>query len=279
MDMNKRLLQRLQNSEFLILEEVDRICKKNNINYVLVGGTLLGSIRHEGFIPWDDDLDIGMPRKDFEKFITVCHNDLDNAFLLDWYDTNKYYWLPFAKVRLKGTIYQEHHMENYNGSKGIWLDIFPLDNAKKEDSILQRFQFSATFFLKSVLAMKSKAIKVNSRWKRVVLSILSLLPKKILLWLQLTIMTLNKNDNSKYFVNLGSQYGYKKQTHLKNAYFPVKMAKFNGKKFPVPNNYDYVLTKIYGKNYMQLPPKEKRITHNPVRIKLLDGEDIKYEKV
>ena len=276
--MEKEILNKLQQEELLILKKVDYVCKKNNINYFLVGGTLLGTVRHKGFIPWDDDLDIGMLRKDFNKFLNVCQDELGDQFLLDWFSTNKNYWLPFAKIRLKNTIYQEYYMQNNCELMGIWLDIFPIDNASKKHNNWQKFQFFFTMILKFALAEKQGITMINNKFKRILLKTFCLLPKRFILWLQLKIMTFNKNDNSKYLINLGSQYGYKKQTHLREKYFPVKELEFNGKKYPVPNDYDYVLTKIYGPNYMELPPLEKRITHNPIRIKLLGEDEIKYEK-
>lgn len=280
--MNNELLKRLQESEILILNEVDRICKKHNINYVLVGGTLLGAVRHNGFIPWDDDLDIAMLRKDYKRFLKICESELNEKFFLDCYKKNKNYWLPFAKVRLKDTIYQEITQKKYSGHNEIWLDIFPLDNAKSGYSKFQKFQFTATAIFRFAISKKSKILSnfvfMKNKYKRIILWLIHCLPKKILICLQNFIMTFNKNDNSKYLINLGSQYGYKKQTHLREKYFPVKELEFNGKKYPVPNDYDYVLTKIYGPNYMELPPLEKRITHNPIRIKLLGEDEIKYEK-
>ncbi len=276
--MEKRILRKLQKSELLILKRVDFICQKYNINYFMVGGTLLGAIRHKGFIPWDDDLDIGMLRDDFNKFLRVCNEELGDEFLLDWYSTNPQYWLPFAKIRLKNTIYQEYYMKDSYEPAGIWLDIFPLDNATNANSLWQKFRFSATTTLKFILAKKSGIVMVKNKFKRFILFMLSLLPKKIILWLQLKIMTLNKDNNSKYVVNLASKYGYKKQIHLRNRYIPVKKIEFEDGEYYAPADCDYVLTKIYGQNYMQLPPKEKRITHNPIRIKLLGEKEIKYGK-
>lgn len=128
------VLQDLHKVEIEILDEIDRICRKNNINYCLVGGTLLGAVRHGGFIPWDDDLDVAMPRNDYEKFIDVCKNELSDDFYLHSIETDKTYWLPFIKIRKKYTIFEEKNIAGLGCKTGIYVDIFPLDDAIVIDS-------------------------------------------------------------------------------------------------------------------------------------------------
>lgn len=278
--MEKAILNRLQNTQIKILDKIVEICETNNLQYFLIGGTLLGAVRHQGFIPWDDDLDIAMPRKDYEIFLRVCERYLGDNLFLDSFETNNKYWLPFVKIRMKNTIYQESVLIDYKGYDGIWVDIFPLDNASKEMSILQKIQFYFFGKIKSVLAYVSEINYIRSRNPIKILgyTICAFIPKKCWFWMQKKIMIMNKNEKSNYFVNLGSQYGIKKQTHLKSKYYPSKKIQFVGKKYNVPNDFDYVLTKIYGANYMQLPPIEKRVTHNPVRIKFQDGVEILFDK-
>ena len=103
-------------------------------------------------------------------------------------------------------------------------------------------------------------------------------PRLLIIYMENKIMQSNKNKKSKYFINYGSQYGIKKQTHLKENYLPAGQAEFEGKQYNIPRNYDYVLKKIYGMNYMQLPPEEKRITHNPIRIVFEDGKEVVFDE-
>ena len=95
--MDKKILCRLHEEMFIIYKEIARICDKHNLKYFVVGGTLLGAVVHKGYIPWDDDLDIAMPRDDYDKFINVFSKELDERFYLHHTTTDPNYWLPFAK--------------------------------------------------------------------------------------------------------------------------------------------------------------------------------------
>ena len=92
--MDNEILKKLRNVELQILDQVVEICKKHNLKYILTAGTLIGAVRHKGFIPWDDDIDIALPRKDFNKLINICQSELDDKFYLDCPETNDKYWLP-----------------------------------------------------------------------------------------------------------------------------------------------------------------------------------------
>lgn len=264
--MNLDILKKLQTVELEILQEVVRICEDNSITYYLIGGTLLGAIRHKGFIPWDDDLDIAMPRNDYEKFIKLCKKHLNNNYFLHCNQTDPKYWLPFAKVRKNGTIFEEKSMTTIESHKGIFIDIFPLDNANKQRSLIQNIQAFITKRISSIIYYK-RGLNIGKPNLKMRIFLLIIKPIKISLLsnFQQKIMAYNSNDKSNYYVNLGSNYNYIKQTISKDKYYPLKKAEFDGNLFNVPNDWDYILTRIYG-DYMQLPPEEKRVTHNPERI-------------
>ena len=248
------------------------------MNYFLIGGTLLGAVRHKGYIPWDDDLDIAMPRTDYEKLLNILSNK-KGKLLLDCDRTNPKYWLPFAKVRNSKTIYQESLQDNYGGPCGIWVDIFPLDNGNSKKSIIERAQYKLTSVLRTAISLKyGVEVSKMTELKEGAYRLINILPTKFIRKIQYLIMTLNKNDNSEHSINLGSQYGYKKQTHLKAKYYPAKKLVFEGKEYSVPNDWNYVLTNIYGENYMKLPPKNKRITHCPIRIVFEYGEEVDFNE-
>lgn len=284
--MEEELLKKIRVIEIEILEEIVRICDKYNLEYVLTAGTLIGAKRHKGFIPWDDDIDIAFARKDFDKFIEVCKIELDKTrFFLDCPDTNDKYWLPLFKIRKLNTVYEEPYQEKYEKCKGIWVDILPLDNLNSNTSKLLKIKAKIVNELRYIITKKAQATRKRRKvtdWKVLISYIyvlpLSLLPIRVLEKIQQSIMKSNKNHNSPYIVNLASKYGYKKQVFPREKYFPASKIEFEGKEYNAPNDVDYVLTKIYGEDYMKLPPKEKQVTHFPQRIKFEGEEEIIFNK-
>ena len=139
-------LQHLQKVILSIVKDIDDLCKKNNIEYYLFGGSAIGAVRHKGFIPWDDDLDIVMDHHNYDRFIRVCRNQLDaekyffQEGLVDWPAL-------YSKVRLKGTLLEEaESYEDDDSKKGIFVDIFKLDNAP-EFSLLRKWQYTCGKYL------------------------------------------------------------------------------------------------------------------------------------
>lgn len=266
--MESEDLKKLHATEVEILQEAVRICEDHKLTYFLIGGTLLGAVRHKGFIPWDDDLDIAMPRDDYERFVSICKEELSKQYILHNHITDSRYWLAFAKIRKNGTVFDEQELFHIKTHKGIFIDIFPLDNANKQNSIFQDIQAFISKRISAIL-LRKRGIGVREPSLKMKIALLLLKPIRMhtLSAVQQKIMKLNKDDNSGYFVNLSSSYNYIKQTIPKEKYFPPVKIEFEGKMYNAPSDYDYILKRIYG-DYMQLPPPEKRITHNPVRIEL-----------
>lgn len=269
--MDNETLKELQDTMLQILDEVDRVCNENGLEYFLIGGTLLGAVRHKGFIPWDDDLDIAMPRKDYDRFIEIARTTLNTQYEIDNFYTNDAYYLNFTKVRKKDTLFVQSFQENYNGPKGIWIDIFPLDNWKKEKGLLDDFHVRIIKALRAIAHYKTGIFLGNKN--TMVLTIkktLAFLAKPFstgsLMKLANSLMKKYKDNETEYFINISSQYHFHKQTILKSKFYPIVELDFCGKKYSCPNDYDYILNRLYG-DYMKLPPKEKQITHNPVKLK------------
>jgi len=245
-------------AELQILEEVDRICKKHNITYYLGEGTLLGAIRHKGFIPWDDDIDILMIRDDYEKFLKIAPVEIDKNFQIQHSSTIKKYWSPFIKVRLLNTsFFRQSHIAHLTKNNGPLLDIFPLDNVPKKDSLGQYFQSFKIRYLRRRLMYKLKARypkKIKGYIMRFNTYFMSV--KFIHKQLNKTFIKYNNEDN-KYIVNLASYYNYKKQTLPKEYYGKPRYVDFEGMKRPIPKEAEKILTSIYG-DYMTPPPIEKQ---------------------
>lgn len=127
----------LQKVEFDILVEFDRICRKFNLKYFLFSGTLLGAVRHGGFIPWDDDIDVAMPINDYYKFVKICKTELGEDYFLQTYNTD-YVNFWYAKIRKNNTTMLESGFENVNMHHGVWIDIFPYFCIEKDDSIINQ---------------------------------------------------------------------------------------------------------------------------------------------
>ncbi len=267
--MKPETLKKLQTYMLECLVEIDRICKKHDITYHLIGGTLLGAVRHKGFIPWDDDLDIVMPREDYERFEKICEKELNEKYFLDSVKYNVNYPMPMPKVRIKNTAYEQSlHTSVKCMEQTIWVDIFPLDCAEKETGMLQTLQAKTQAIIGLARQLKAGigSPKDYRILNRICCYLLSGLSNKTLYKLQTKIQTLNNKKKCEYYVNFASGYGFRKQTIPKGVYSPAKEVCFEGYTFYGLNDNEYFLRRIYGEYYMQLPPVEKRITHNPVRL-------------
>jgi lipopolysaccharide cholinephosphotransferase len=273
---DKTYLRKLQLTELEILKEIHRICKKNDIKYYLIGGTLLGAVRHGGFIPWDDDIDIALPRKDYEKFCSVCEDELAPIYQIRNIKTDKGFWLNYSKIEKKNTIFVECGGTTITPKPGIFVDIFVLDKVPSENGFIKRI---VTRLVKYTTAEIYYRQLNNS--KRNIRSKLYFLPLSICRLKDLFVVSnylqnlFTASSESGYYINYGSQYPGNKETYPIKAFgSPIEM-KFEDGCFYVPEDYSYVLGHVFGSDYMQLPPEEKRINHSPVEISF--GDLVNYE--
>lgn len=262
--MNKETLTQLHNVELDILDEIVRICSIHNLRYYLAGGTLLGAVRHKGFIPWDDDLDIAMPRPDYDKFCSIATKELKHGYYLSSVDTEKRYWLPFAKVRKCNTLLIEATTP-WLKDTGIWVDVFPLDLDRLDNmvAIQERFHKHAVYRALTVGFLRNEFFHPSWILGYIKTGFPSFKSMNRRIY---SIITGGATDKSDAYVNYGSQYGVKKQTMPISWYDPAVDIEFEGRSYKAPAQYEKFLKRLYGDNYMQLPPLEKRVTHNPVRL-------------
>ncbi|MBC2179601.1 LicD family protein [Listeria booriae] len=269
--LSAETLEQLKKIEVSILLDVAKVCEKHGLTYFLIGGTLLGAIRHGGFIPWDDDIDIAMPRNDFETFQKIAETELPKSLFLHYGTTDAEYYLPIIKIKKHGTVFEEESISPSIKHKGIFIDIFPLDNAKRDTGFLFHMKGRILKQMRSILFLKineKTTLYTVAIWKKTLLRMLELVPTKLLFQLLTSYMQNDTNNSAAYYANYASKYGYQKQTMLKTVYEPTAITEFEGYRFRIPGETDYFLRRVYGQNYMDLPPAEKRITHKPRRIQL-----------
>ena len=255
--MKLNITKRLQEIELNLLKEFLLICKKENLHYYLLGGTLLGAVRHKGFIPWDDDVDIGMPRKDYEKFISCAQKYLPEYCFLQTFRTDPQYPFPFAKIRDNRTIYKEFLLSKLQINHGVWIDIFPLDFCStnyKWLTFLQRILFKRT---SCKFVFKKNFIQ---RMLQVLSCIICPSWKKSIEWHDKLLQA--QESDATMMANFCGRYGRKEMVPSSWFKEPVYL-EFEGLKVAAPTEYHKYLTHIYG-NYMQLPPEEKRVSLHPV---------------
>ena len=257
-------LKRLQGTLLNILKDIDKVCKKHNLTYMLIAGTLLGAIRHKGFIPWDDDIDIAMPRDDYEKFIKICEDELSDYVIQTPYNT-KNYFLPFSKLRLKNTLYDEAAVKHIDMFKGIFVDIFPIDNVEKNNFSL-KLRALKVRTIRDALAYKFKINNKIMNFKYFyIVFFLRFLPVKWLLLYQQKVMKKCKNNQSNYLINFATDQVYRSELTKRENLLPVQEMKFEGNLFKVPNKSEEYLSQMYG-DFMQLPPEDERVAHSPLKI-------------
>lgn len=254
--------RKIQLIELEMLNEVDRICRKHGIKYYLCGGTLLGAVRHSGFIPWDDDLDIFFPRKDYIKFAKIAQKELpDTMFYQDWHNEFDYPY-NFAKIRMNGTKFCQNEIQHLDMHHGIFIDIFPLDSVPADEKERTAYLTKVTR-LKTLMAIRYMSFKKNGSLRSIpeciaiAFSRLFFSKRKIHNKLDRLIMKYDYQDTGLY----GQETG---MDALKEVY-PVKWfskqgsISFEGKEFPCTENkyIDEYMTFFYG-DYMTPPPDEKK---------------------
>ena len=273
-------LDKLHKVEIEILNEIVRICDKHNITYYLAGGTLLGAVRHKGFIPWDDDVDIIMTRKDYHRFLKICETELDKEkYFLDCYKTNKHCWNNFAKVRKNNTIFLEREVSTVDTNHGIWVDIFIWDNVGKKIGFIEKFKKKCSLYIRTLCDIKNNVSNYNkSKIKYGILKFISLFfTNRFLNRLLNGILSMNKDDNS-FHVSTFVNGPIEKDVLERSRVIETVELEFEGKLYKCPKDYDYYLTNFYG-DYMTLPPVEKRKTHRPLLVKFEDGEEYRNENI
>lgn len=243
-----------------IMDEIHDFCINNNITYYLVGGTLLGAIRHKGFIPWDDDMDIALKRKDYERLVSEFKSLSGKVRIVNYFNTSRYNY-AYAKADYMDTILIESGARQLD--IGINIDIFPLDSLPGTYEQAKKY-FLKINKLKNIITLKHLEWEEDRKFYKniivILAKVLNIIPDKIILSKIDKMSKKYKMEDSKYLAVMCGAWGVKEITNKK--YFDkVKQESFAGRLYNVPVGYDEYLTGVYG-DYMVPPPKSKQVTHH-----------------
>ena len=260
--MDDTVRNKLREVQISILDEIVRICEENGLRYCLTGGTCLGAIRHEGYIPWDDDIDIVMPRADFQSFIKITTEAGPGDFFLDYYMTNPRYGHCFAKYCRSNTLFIEP-----NGLKqAIYVDIYVQDKVPSPSYSEHSFIPKLIHKIDALTTVRREGLKGRDTLTKVIYYLTRWVPVKWLFVLENKLMMRFEDTDCKYYLNFGgSPYHMVEMTIPISDFEPYVQKMFEGKMYNVPKNWDLYLTRGYG-DYMTLPPENQRVTHYPKYI-------------
>ncbi len=264
------------------LLEVDRICRKYGIKYFLGGGTLLGAIRHHGFIPWDDDADVMMLREDYERFLQAAKEELPENIFIQLPETEKGNYNPFTKLRINDTMFATeftgHFMDMHNG---IFLDVLAHDKTANH-KWSQKLHLYITMLARSVVFNKWGDTDVAGGGKHpricwIVSRVKKIIPMRFALWAQ--------NKALRFFEHRDSRYLYDGMgRNLSRGAFPAEWLQeavyvdFEGYQLPVPKEYDKYLTWLYGDYMQMIPVSQRRTSHDIVLTDLGEYSEFKLKQ-
>ena len=258
--MKQIIGEELKKIQLEILEEIKVVCDMNNLKFFLCGGTLLGAVRHNGFIPWDDDIDIYMPREDYKKFVSLFNKNSNSNYKFVCMENNSEYCQPFGKVICTDTTLLETQVKSTHGM-GVYVDVFPLDGvgdslseAKKTIAKCGRYRT----LLGLAMSKKRKTTPINII-KNLYCQVL-FLSRQTLYSKYLKVAQKNSFADSKYVAFCGAFYG-EREILEHDIFLASELHEFEKGLYPIPIGYDIYLKKLYG-DYMLLPPIEKRVTHH-----------------
>lgn len=241
-----------QMSLLKILKEFDRVCKLIGVNYTLFAGTLLGAVRHKGFIPWDDDLDVIMLRTDYDRFLAEAGKYLDTDVFFLQKEFSEHWPMFFSKLRLNGTAcLEKFHPKDEEMHQGIYIDIFPCDDAA-DSNLGKKLQF----FASKVVIAKSlyrRGYETDSTKKKLFMQLCRLMPMRLFV----NITKKGKKGGKDVHSFFAAARDYSKNVYPRKLFTETDFSEFEGEAFPTPLEYDKLLSMLYG-NYMELPPPAER---------------------
>ena len=262
----------LQLEELTALLELKRLCDLHGLRYYLIAGTLLGAVRHGGFIPWDDDVDVAMPRADYDKLAKIARRELSTGFFYQTASTEKNCPFFFAKIRKDGTSVTEEIVKGVDMHDGCYVDIFPLDVCPRSAERAERY-FKLTRMIYCAIISKlnpdfvceytkKSAIAAFKAMRVLPISVMKAFRGAVRRWYTLT-------SHKGKLCTVDGSYGYPKESYPDEWFAKADTMKFEGHDLPVPSAWDELLTHMYG-DYMTPPDESARRGHF---IKTIPTED------
>ena len=282
-------MNEIQKAALKVLKEFQRICKIHNLSYFAIGGTCIGAVRHKGFIPWDDDIDVAMPYEDYAKFIEICKSDLHKPYSLLGPDTCKHYTSVYIKLQNENTTFVESFVERHlDRYAGIYIDIFPVyglpKGSRAQNFVSWKCEIQNIINLRMRFPFDEYAFPM---WKATWIMCLPLkiaLPYDYFTKKQNHMLSLYPFDNSDKVIFCWRDRPKKKSTSTYKMFFFTEdfiktiTVPFEDTEIEIPIGYDRYLTMDFG-DYMTLPPKEKRIANHTRSIIDLEKPFTYYKEI
>lgn len=267
-------LKKLQRLELRILKDVDRVCGELGLTYFLDSGTVLGALRHGGFIPWDDDIDIGMPRDDYDRFMVEAPMLLGEEYVVSTPEVNPNQAPLFGKVWLCGTRFATAETVEAGFDPGIFVDVFPYDALSRDAAIAAKQRRSCRFWQSVSYLVHAKSIVVPHEGalgavERAACGVTHLIARglfsrdKLLERFNEAATCSNDPEHASddLIVMAYASYG----PYNRSMMLPTSVVSFEGIEFPAPHDPEAYLEQLYG-NWRELPPVEKRRNHAPIEL-------------
>lgn len=269
MDFDKNVLQKLKDVELEILKAFIDVCKKLDIKYYALGGTMLGAVRHGGFIPWDDDIDVGMLRDDYELFLQKGQKLLPEHLFLQTIYTDPEFIIPFAKIRDSRTTFIETSLKNRKINHGIYIDIFPIDYYPDDDRQGKRLfkkkkEFNVRFYREYTFSKENQLPPLKKLIKKSISTALMIKYPNANKAIKKEDELFKSVPKSKRLTNYCGVWA-KREIVPVEWYGDGCNGVFEGIDITLPTQYDKLLTRIYG-NYMEFPPVEDRVAHHYTEV-------------